>query len=142
MTIKLIQIAVEMNIITCYHGRRQTLEHIIYVNGEFQDLGHPVGRLMHDFNCKNASDMLNPVLASEVRYLKEEEGGINHMCKILEDMRKEAAIIAKAEGELQERLRAIQTLMESMNMSAEQAMEALKIPESEMPQYCDLLRVQ
>jgi hypothetical protein len=72
--------------------------HIIFVNGEFQDLGHPIGRLMHDFNCKNASDMLNPVLAREVSYLKEEEGGINHMCKILEDMRKEAAIIAKEEG--------------------------------------------
>jgi predicted transposase/invertase (TIGR01784 family) len=124
--------------------------HIIYVNGEFQDLGHPIGRLMHDFNCKDASDMLNPVLAREVSYLKEEEGGINHMCKILEDMRKEAAIIAKeegkaegkVEGERQGTFRAIQTLMESMNMSAEQAMEALKIPESEMPQYWDLLQGQ
>jgi ATP/maltotriose-dependent transcriptional regulator MalT len=71
------------------------------VNGEFQDLGHPIGRLMHDFNCKNASDMLNPVLAREVSYLKEEEGGINHMCKILEDMRKEAAMIAKEEGKVE-----------------------------------------
>jgi predicted transposase YdaD len=105
---------------------------------------------MHDFNCKDASDMLIPVLAREVSYLKEEEGGINHMCKILEDMRKEAAIIAKeegkaegkAEGELQERLRAIQTLMESMNMSAKQVMHAMKIPESEMPQYLDLLKGQ
>jgi predicted transposase YdaD len=46
----------------------------------------------------------------------------------------------KAEGELQERLRAIQTLIKSMNLSAEQAMKALEIPESEMPQYCDLLQ--
>jgi predicted transposase YdaD len=101
---------------------------------------------MHDFNCKDASDMLIPVLAREVSYLKEEEGGINHMCKILEDMREEAAIIAKeegkVEGERQGTFRAIQTLMESMNMSAEQVMHAMKIPESEMPQYLDLLQGQ
>jgi hypothetical protein len=30
--------------------------------------------------------------------------------------------------------------MESMNMSAEQVMKALKIPESEMPQYANLLQ--
>jgi hypothetical protein len=46
---------------------------------------------------------------------------------------------AQEKGELQERLRAIQTLMESMSLSAEQAMVALKIPESEMPRYLDLL---
>jgi hypothetical protein len=118
--------------------------HIIYVNGEYQDLGHPIGRLMHDFNCKDPSDMLNPVLAREVSYLKQEEGGRIRVCKILEDMRKEAAIIAKeegkVEGERQGTFRAIQTLMESMNMSAEQAMEALKIPESEMQHYLDLLQ--
>jgi hypothetical protein len=47
--------------------------------------------------------------------------------------------VAQEKGELQERLRAIQTLMESMSLSAEQAMDALKIPESEMPRYLDLL---
>ena len=30
--------------------------HIIYVNGQYQD-ETDLGRLMHDFNCKNASDM-------------------------------------------------------------------------------------
>ncbi|MDR0963326.1 MAG: hypothetical protein LBM60_01765 [Clostridium sp.] len=48
----------------------------------------------------------------------------------------------EAEGRLQERLRIIQALMDSMNMSEEQAMKALKIPESEMPRYIDLLQSQ
>ena len=41
--------------------------HILYVNGEYRNLEHPVGSLMHDFNCKDAKDMVNPLLAEEVR---------------------------------------------------------------------------
>ena len=72
--------------------------HILYVNGEYRNLEHPVGSLMHDFNCKDAKDMVNPLLAEEVRYLKETEGGQNQMCRLLEEMRNEAAEKAKAEG--------------------------------------------
>ena len=72
--------------------------HILYVNGEYRNLEHPVGSLMHDFNCKDAKDMVNPLLAEEVRYLKETEGGQKQMCRLLEEMRNEAAEKAKAEG--------------------------------------------
>ena len=65
--------------------------HIIYVNGEYRNTEHPVGSLMHDFNCKEAKDIVNPLLAEEVRYLKETEGGRSQMCKLLEEMRQEAA---------------------------------------------------
>ena len=64
---------------------------IIYVNGAFRDINHPVGRLMHDFNCTNAADMFSELLAAEVRYLKEDERGRTSMCKLLEEMRDEAA---------------------------------------------------
>ena len=46
---------------------------------------------MHDFNYKEAKDIVNPLLAEEVRYLKETEGGRSQMCKLLEEMRNEAA---------------------------------------------------
>ena len=72
--------------------------HILYVNGEYRNLEHPVGSLMHDFNCKDAKDMVNPLLAEEVRYLKETEGGLSQMSRILEEMRNEVAEKAKAEG--------------------------------------------
>ena len=55
-------------------------------------------RLMHDFNCKNAEDIVNPLLAEEVRYLKETEGGRGRMCKLLEEMRAEAAAEAAAKA--------------------------------------------
>lgn len=64
--------------------------HIVYVNGKFRDLHHPVGRLMHDFWCTSADDMLIPVLAEEVRYMKETEGGRRQMSRAMEEMRAEA----------------------------------------------------
>ena len=72
--------------------------HILYVNGEYRNLEHPVGSLMHDFNCKDAKDTVNPLLAEEVRYLKETEGGRSQMSRLLEEMRNEVAEKAKAEG--------------------------------------------
>ena len=46
---------------------------------------------MHDFRCTDATDMYYGQLADKVRYFKENEGGSNAMCKMMEDMRKEAA---------------------------------------------------
>ena len=60
--------------------------HILYVNGEYQDVETPVGRLMHDFYCTKSEDMYSKVLADEVKYLKETEGGRGRMCRILEEM--------------------------------------------------------
>lgn len=84
-----------------YHVERKITElknaefrdgaHIIYVNGEFRDLEHPVGRLMHDMNCTDANEMLNPLLAEEVRYLKETNGGRTQMCRAFEEVAYEAA---------------------------------------------------
>lgn len=46
---------------------------------------------MIKFNCKNAKEIINPLLAEEVRYLKETEGGKSQMCKVMEEMRNETA---------------------------------------------------
>ena len=53
---------------------------------------------MHDFHCQNADDMINTILADEVRALKETEGGQRHMCRLLEEMREEAAAEAAVEA--------------------------------------------
>ena len=37
--------------------------HIIYVNGAFRNMDHPVGQLMHDFQCCRADDMVSNELA-------------------------------------------------------------------------------
>ena len=62
--------------------------HIIYVNGEYKG-NDPIGDLMHDFHCKKADDMKNKLLAERTRYLKENDKGVKHMCRIMEQMAKE-----------------------------------------------------
>lgn len=73
--------------------------HIIYVNGEYADTEHPVGRLMHDFHCTRADDMLIPVLAEEVRYMKETEGGQRQMSGIMEELFRQGEAKGRAEGQ-------------------------------------------
>ncbi len=58
--------------------------YILYVNGEYRNTETPIGRLMHDFSCKKASDIINPVLRERVEYLKGTEGGHETMCDIME----------------------------------------------------------
>ena len=47
----------------------------------------PVGKLMHDFSCTDASDMYYGTLADRVRFFKENKEGIEIMCRAMEDMR-------------------------------------------------------
>ena len=60
-------------------------------NQEHFDVETPVGRLMHGFYCTKSEDMYSKVLADEVKYLKETEGGRGRMCRILEEMCEEVA---------------------------------------------------
>ncbi|MCM1128173.1 MAG: PD-(D/E)XK nuclease family transposase [Lachnospiraceae bacterium] len=65
--------------------------HILYVNGKYRG-NDEVGRLMHDFSCTNPDDMNYEVLAKKARYFKQDEKGVETMCKIMEDMRNETAL--------------------------------------------------
>jgi len=64
--------------------------HIIYVNSQIKDES-ALGKLMHDFYCTDPKDMNYKILAERVRYFKEDEKGVATMCKIMEDMKNEAA---------------------------------------------------
>jgi len=64
--------------------------HIIYVNGKYRG-DDEVGKLMHDFSCTEPDDMNFEELAQKARYFKKDEKGVATMCKIMEDMRNEAA---------------------------------------------------
>ena len=60
--------------------------HILYVNGAFRDVTHPIGRLMHDFHCMTAEDMFYPVFAERVHYFKETERGYQTMSRVTEEL--------------------------------------------------------
>ena len=59
--------------------------HIVYINGAYRDES-PIGKLMHDFSCKDPSDMYYKPLAEQVRYFKEDVKGVEDMCRIVEDI--------------------------------------------------------
>ena len=69
-------------------------EHIIYVNGEYRD-DSPIGILMQDFSCTDPEKIHYKQLADRMRYFKEDEKGVAVMCKMMEDMRNEAASVAE-----------------------------------------------
>ena len=60
--------------------------HIIYVNGSYKGDSDPVGKLMHDFRCLSSVDMFYPILAKQLKYFKETEGGQDIMCQVFEDL--------------------------------------------------------
>ena len=64
--------------------------HILYVNAQIKD-DTALGQLMHDFSCTSAEEMHYQILADRVRYFKEDTEGVATMCKVMEDMRNEAA---------------------------------------------------
>ena len=68
------------------------MNHILYMrNSQIKD-DTVLGRLMHDFSCTKADDMIYPILANRVRYFKEDAKGVAIMCKVMEDMRNEAGV--------------------------------------------------
>ena len=65
--------------------------HILYVNGKYRG-DDEIGKLMHDFSCTDPDDMNYKELAKIAKYYKRDEKGVAAMCKIMEDMRNEAAL--------------------------------------------------
>ena len=105
-------------------------EHILYVNGEYRD-DSEIGKLMHDFSCWDPDEMSFPLMKEAAKYYKENPEGVEFMCKAFEETRN-AGI---AQGREQERIDSIRNIMDSMNISADQAMTALKIPPEDQAKY-------
>ena len=77
------------------------------------------------------------------RLFKTTEEGVNEMCEVIEkyiaEGRREGIRKGRREGRREGKAEAIRNLMESMSMTAEQAMKALKIPAGEFGKYMTLL---
>ena len=73
--------------------------HIVYVNAAMQNEKTELGRLMHDFHCKDASEMYSEVLARRVRELKETEEGVYSMCQEMDEIYNEGILRGEKIGE-------------------------------------------
>ena len=58
--------------------------HIIYVNGEYDDINTELGKMLSDFKCLNASEMKSSILAKRMRMLKETDEGVAIVCESVE----------------------------------------------------------
>ena len=105
-------------------------QHILYVNASYEG-EDDIGRLMHDFLCSDPDDMYTTLLADKARYLKKDPKGVDIMCKAMEDLREESI----QRGIDQTRIENIKSLMKTLKLTAQQAMDALLIPVSEQPKY-------
>lgn len=105
--------------------------HIIYVNGSYQNEDDPIGKLVHDFDCKESSDVIYPILAKQIHYFKETEGGRAVMCKAVEELAETWAERRAEERRLDTMFVVVKNLMESMQWTVEQAMDAVRVSDDD-----------
>jgi predicted transposase/invertase (TIGR01784 family) len=110
--------------------------HIIYVNGSYKgEEGKPLDDLIYDFFCSNPEEMRHRQLAERVEFLKSNKNGVKKMRKIIQEVFKEEL----EENKKTTLLENIRHMMETLNLTAQQAMDALKIPAKEQEKYIALI---
>ncbi|MCR4579422.1 MAG: PD-(D/E)XK nuclease family transposase [Treponema sp.] len=107
---------------------------IMYINGDYRG-DDALGKLMHDFSTPNADEMYYDELASKVRFHKQEEKGVQTMCKIIEEYGDERAAEALKLGEQKKAIEAAKTfyangvsieiIAKSLSMTIEQVKEII-----------------
>ncbi len=101
--------------------------HILYVNGKYRG-NDEVGKLMHDFSCTDPDDMNYEALAKRARYFKRDEEGVAAMCKMLEDMRNEAAREAAQKAEQNKAKRTAVRMIRAGKMPLEDIADYTELP--------------
>ena len=88
---------------------------------------------------RNAGAMI-----SEEIYIKHKnvrtEKEMDHMCNLSKGVENRGIRKGIAQGHEEERLNSIKSLMETLNLTIDQAMQALKIPSSEREKYAQMLK--
>ena len=102
----------------------------------YKDVTTDLGRLIHDFGCSRAQDMLCEPISDITRKLKSSGKGRNQMCKAVEKygLRQEQKGLEQGleQGRSEERLRTIKEFIKNKMLSFEQISEAFKIPIEEV----------
>lgn len=65
--------------------------HIIYVNSQKQN-NTTLGRIMHDFYCKDVKDVKNKTLKNRIKFFKEDKEGVTIMANTIDKFRLECEI--------------------------------------------------
>ena len=87
------------------------------------------------FRDKNPDEMHFDLLRDTARYYKENPKGVDFMCRAFEEVREEANMRRREQKLMED----VKSLMETLKLTANQAMDALKVPETEQPKYLAML---
>ena len=98
----------------------------IYVNGQYKG-DDAFGRLAHDFRCTRADDAYYKPLAEGLRHFKETKKGRDEMCESFSRLADKVA----DERQMITRIDDVCSLMKTMKLTLEQALNALQIQDNE-----------
>ena len=99
-----------------------------------------LGRLMHDFRCKEAKEMHSRILANRVHQLKETQKGVEIMCKEMDAIYRQGEKRGENAGRIKEKLSiitkmikegmpvsVIKTCTEATDQEIEQARSSIEV---------------
>lgn len=120
--------------------------HIIYANATYKG-DDELGRLLRDFLKSDPSQMQDPLMRERVQYLKNTSEGRAEMGDAYERFREQDRAEGRAEGLAEGRVEglaegmagSVRALMETLQWTASQAFDALKVPEGDRPRYLEML---
>lgn len=116
---------------------------IIYVNGAYEvkegEKKTTLMSLIEDFRCDNADNMKSELLAARMRQIKNSEEEMSGMCKEVEKFAEKYAKTYAEKKTLEGTIENIKKMMKNLKLTAEAAMKALEIPESEYSKYMAML---
>lgn len=132
-----------------YHIERSIIEiselfsdgaHIIYVNGAYQNMETAIGKLIHDFKCKNAGEMLCEPMAEVTYKYKNTDEGVDYMCKAVEEYglkqlnkgRQEGRLEGRQEGRMEGILESVIKFIKKGKLSYEEIADNFDMPVEEV----------
>lgn len=119
-----------------------TTKLFLSTKGKVDDISKPLKVFLDYIDGKEPADELMQEIDTEVNTIKHcDEWRREYMTLAFEmdRQRREGLAEGMAKGELKGKVEGIRNLMETMSITAEQAMRALKIPDAEFAKYMALL---
>ena len=101
--------------------------HIIYLNGAYQDVESAIGKLIHDFSCRSAEDMLCQPIAEVIKKYKNTYECLD-VCKAVE----EYGMKQRNEGVQEGIAKSIMRVINQGKLSYDEIAEGFDVPVDEV----------
>ena len=112
--------------------------HLLYANAAWRG-DDELGRLMADF-CESDPDKIRDnMVRKRVQYLKRDPEGVREMCRISEEIFNEGVEQGIEQGARDKLLENVRSMVKNLQITAQQALDALDVPRSEQARYIAML---